>query len=103
VTSCYCLKRSADYKFRSWSLRGSDEASRPLGEWMVLDSWSEVRKDDFPDFNSFSAVGGPFRSFRLVCDGPRWDGSLTLNLKHMDLYGVFISDWDPASWDAYEL
>jgi hypothetical protein len=90
--SCYRLKRSANYKLRSWSLRGSNNASCPLGEWRCLDHWSEAREGEFADFNAFMAVGGPFRYFRLVCDGPKWDGSLMLTLDHIDLYGVFVAD-----------
>jgi hypothetical protein len=89
---CYRLKRSATYKLRSWSLRGSNDASRALGEWSLLGSWSETREGEFGTFHTFLVVGGPFRYFRLVCNGPRWDGGFNLLFVHIDLYGVFISD-----------
>jgi hypothetical protein len=97
VTTGYRLKRCSDHRLRSWSLRGSNDAMLPLDQWIFLDRRHEEHEDQFNDFASFTCFGRAFRYFRLVIDGPKWDGSTNLVLAHIDLYGFLISAVRKAS------
>jgi hypothetical protein len=91
MTSCYCLKHCSNCQFRSSSLRGSNDAMLPLDQWTVLDQRRARRESQFNNFASFGCFGGAFRYFRFVVEGPGWDGSSRLFLKHIHLYGYLIS------------
>jgi hypothetical protein len=92
ITNCYRLRRFSDSFLKSWSLLGSNDASCPLAQWTELDHRLENRRGENNDFAAFPAVGGPFRYFRLVCTGPTWNNDYYLVLKHIDLYGVLITE-----------
>jgi hypothetical protein len=91
VTSCYRFKRSSNSGLRSWSLRGSNDVKLPLDQWKILDRHHEEREGQYDIFQLFPSLIGTFRYFRLVMEGPRWDGSSILNFKHIELYGSLIS------------
>jgi hypothetical protein len=91
VTSCYRLRHVQGWQLRSWSLWGSNDASLAREQWTMLDRRHQEHQGQYRDFDSFPAVGGPFQYFRLVCDGPKWNGLDNLVVKHFDLFGVLIS------------
>jgi hypothetical protein len=87
----YRLKRSSPFGLRSWSLLGSNDRSLVLDEWTRIDSRSETREGEFELLQTFDCIGGPFRYFRLVNEGPRWDRGTQLILYHLDLIGFLFS------------
>jgi hypothetical protein len=86
----YRLKRGFNFVIRSWSLLGSNDRTVELEKWTILDSRSESSPGEFEQFHLFSGFGGPFRYYRLVNDGPRWDGRTSLNFRHIDLFGILF-------------
>lgn len=90
VVSKYRLRRGRF--LRTWSLRGSNDASLRLDEWTELDHRHEEMKGEFDDPGSFDAAGGPFRYFRLVQEGKNWTDTTSVSLHHIELFGLLISD-----------
>jgi hypothetical protein len=76
---------------RLWSLVGSNDRTVPLNDWSVIDSRNESRQGEYKVFQGFDCVGGPFRYFRLVNEGPDWDGSASLSFFHIELFGFLFS------------
>jgi hypothetical protein len=71
LLSSYRLKRLSKFCLRSWSLVGSNDRTLPLSEWTVLDSRQESREGEYGLFQGFDCLGGIFRHFRLVNQGPK--------------------------------
>jgi hypothetical protein len=92
VTTCYRLKRGSKAQLRSWSLRGSNGPSLPLDKWTVIDRRTEEKQGDYNEFDTFPAIGGPFKYFRIVSDGRKWDDKLLMTFKHIDMYGLLVPD-----------
>jgi hypothetical protein len=90
--SCYRLKRLPSSRLLSWSLRASNDEKLPLKKWTTLHVRSERKEGEHRDFDVFQAAGGPFRYFRLFCEGPNIDNRLHLVLQHLDLFGVLVRD-----------
>jgi hypothetical protein len=86
----YRLKRNDPACIRSWSLRGSNDTALPLDKCTVIDRREEASRGDFDLLASFETIGGPFKFFRIVHEGLRWDGKLMLRFAHFDIFGVFI-------------
>jgi hypothetical protein len=84
----YRLKRHTNWLLRSWSLFGTNDGRQGLEEWTKLDSRNESREGEFEIFQVYECFGGPFRYFRLVQEGPDWDGDEALTFLHLDLFGV---------------
>jgi hypothetical protein len=89
LLSAYRLKQIDSVRLRSWSLLGSNDRSLPLGEWEEIDSQEESERGELASF-VFHARGGPFRYFRIVNTGPRWDGKDQLCLSHLELFGCLV-------------
>jgi hypothetical protein len=46
------------------------------------------------DIDVFPATGDPFRYFRFVSEGPKWNGTSQLEFQYIDLFAVRVSDSD---------
>jgi hypothetical protein len=87
----YRLRRHSDSLIRSWSLRGSNDRDVGVDEWTTIDSRHESYQSEIDILATFDCIGGPFRYFRLVNDGPRWDGATRLNFYHLELFGFLFA------------
>jgi hypothetical protein len=92
VVGQYRLNRHTGERMRSWTLRGSSSSAVPFSEWTVLDRREEPVSGAFGDLAAFDAGGGPFRCFRLVQEGPTWNGKTRLSIYHLEFFGCFIPD-----------
>jgi hypothetical protein len=90
--SCYRLRRWSHYRLLSWSLKASNNETLPMEKWAIVDRRTEGQQDEHKDFEVFPVASGPFRYFRLVCEGPNGDNTSHLVLQHMDLFGVLMLD-----------
>jgi hypothetical protein len=93
--SCYRLKRLSCYWLLSWSLWASDDERLPMKKWTILDRRTEDEEAGHKDFDVFPAASGPFRYFRLVCEGSNRENTSHLVLQYMDLFGVLTFDSAP--------
>jgi hypothetical protein len=94
----YRLQRGYIFALRTWSLFGSNDGRQRLEEWTKLDSRNESREGEFEEFQLYECFGGPFRYFRLVNEGPRWDANKSLVLWHLDLFGVLYPLRPVSAW-----
>lgn len=86
----YRIRKNEKY-LRSWSLRGSNDRNLPLEEWTVIHRHCEEEKTSKElQFECFS--GTPFRFFRIVQEGNRWDGARNLRFNYFDFDGIFVPD-----------
>jgi hypothetical protein len=86
----YRVGRAANAHLRSWSLLRSNDRALGLDEWTKVDSRTESREGEFGLFRVFECFGGPFRYYRLVAEGPGWDGVAKLTLRHIDFFGFLF-------------
>jgi hypothetical protein len=86
----YRLELASRHVLRSWSLLGSNDRKLELDEWTKLDSRSETREGEFETLQTFECFGGPFRYFRLVNEGERWDGNTNLVFWHLEFFGILL-------------
>jgi hypothetical protein len=90
LLSGYRLERGDRLRLRSWSFLGSNDRGLPLDEWTVIESRNESRRDEYELLQGFDCVGGPFRYFRLVNEGLRWDNKTALIFWHLELFGCLF-------------
>jgi hypothetical protein len=96
----YRLTRARPSAIRSWSLIGSNDRTRELEDWTLLDLRYERLEIWVESVHIFSCFGGPFRYFRLVSESPRTDSRTNDTLWDVELFGaLFPADVRyPGSW-----
>lgn len=86
----YRIKRHEQMTMRSWSLRASNDPDLSIEHWEVLDQETEERKGDFGIIASFHcSPKGYYKYFRVIQEGPSWDGSEALVVYHLDIFGNY--------------
>jgi hypothetical protein len=86
----YVLMRRINFELRSWSLVGSNDVSLPLDEWTVLHEVQDAEPNTVNPVEFFALEASPsFSVFRLINEGPRWDGKKPLHIDGFELFGTY--------------
>jgi hypothetical protein len=93
----YRLRRHDALKMKDWCLKASNDVTVPIDDWQVLHSVSEQAEGD--SFLVFDIDGkSPFKYFRLVMNGPGWNGRTYLAFWHLELFGDYFVERVPSVW-----
>jgi hypothetical protein len=95
LMTSYRLKRGRQSTLKTWSILGSNDRTLALEEWTKVDSRSESVEGEFELLHVFECFGCPFRYYRIVNEGPRWDENPKLTFLHIDFFGLLFPVHSP--------